>query len=199
MAGNRRLVDPDTWLVFCLRFGAMVDGMDRHSDSQAQRPQSLCTAARYSLIGLGVACTGLGIAGLLLPVMPGTVFLLIAAWAFSRSSERLHLWLYNHPRFGATIRDWHRFGMVPLRAKVLAIAMMSASVVYVAFEAADSWMTPLVLAAVMAPVALWIATRPSRVSGFGNEEKVEPPQLKIGLGPESPEQTDLRVAAQSRA
>lgn len=177
----------------------MIEGMDRSSDSQGRRPQSLCTAARYSLIGLGIACTGLGIAGLFLPVMPGTVFLLIAAWAFSRSSERLHLWLYNHPRFGTAIRDWHHFGLIPLRAKVLAIAMMSASVVYVALVAVESWMASAVLAAVIAPVALWIATRPSRIQESGYEGKVEPPLLKVGLQLEERRETGLQGTVQSRA
>lgn len=125
-------------------------------------PRALCAPARYGLIGLGCVCTGLGIAGLLLPVLPGTVFLLIAAWAFSRSSERLHLWLYHHPRFGRTIRGWHDHGLIPRKAKVLAIVMMTASVAYVAAATAEGWELPVILAMILAPVALWIATRPSR-------------------------------------
>ena len=148
----------------------MIGGMERDADRSG--PQSLCKAARYGLIGLGCACTALGVAGLFLPVMPGTVFLLIAAWAFSRSSERLHLWLYNHPRFGRSIRDWHRHGLIPLRAKVLAIAMMTASFAYVAATASDGWWLPFVLGAALAPVAVWIATRPSRIEEGADRKAV---------------------------
>ena len=59
-----------------------------------------CTWIRYGLITLGLASTGLGIAGIFLPVMPSTVFFLIALWAFSKSSRRLHEWLYTHPKYG---------------------------------------------------------------------------------------------------
>lgn len=60
-----------------------------------------CPGVRHGLMALGWVCVALGIAGLFLPVMPTTVFLLIAAWAFSHSSHRFHRWLYDHPRLGA--------------------------------------------------------------------------------------------------
>ena len=93
--------------------------------------------------------------------MPGTVFLLIAAWAFSRSSERLYLWLYNHPHFGRVIQDWHQYRAIPIRAKVLAITMMGASFTYVALTLNQNMIVPVLVGATLAPVAIWIATRPS--------------------------------------
>jgi uncharacterized membrane protein YbaN (DUF454 family) len=116
---------------------------------------------RYSMMALGLVCTVLGIIGIILPVMPGTVFLLIAAWAFSRSSERLHLWLYYHPRFGQTIRDWHLHRVIPVRGKLLAITMMAMSFAYVAVSQSPNWLVPALVGATLLPVAIWIATRPS--------------------------------------
>ena len=55
------------------------------------------------MLALGFVATGVGIAGVILPGLPGTVFLIIGLWAFSRSSERFQMWLFNHPRFGAPL------------------------------------------------------------------------------------------------
>lgn len=113
---------------------------------------------------LGLVSTLLGIVGVILPLMPGTVFLLIAAWAFSRSSIRLHAWLHQHPLLGRTIRDWRQHRIIPPKAKFLAIANMSAGFAYAVIVLGDTWIVPTVVGGTLVPVALWIATRPSRTS-----------------------------------
>lgn len=80
--------------------------------------------SRPVLIALGWMFVGLGFIGIFLPVMPTTVFLLIAAWCFVRSSERLHRWLVEHHLFGPFIRDYLAGKGMPLRAKVVALSMM---------------------------------------------------------------------------
>ncbi|HJM93884.1 MAG: YbaN family protein [Alphaproteobacteria bacterium] len=124
-------------------------------------------SARHLMLLLGFVCTAVGIAGLILPLLPGTVFLLIAAWAFSRSSERLHLWLFHHPRFGRTIRDWHYYRAIPTGAKLLAIVMMLGSFIYVAITCRDDWLITALVGATLALVAIWIATRPNAGQGRG--------------------------------
>ncbi|NQV60805.1 MAG: YbaN family protein [Alphaproteobacteria bacterium] len=124
------------------------------------QPRVPSTSMRRLMLALGLVCTALGIIGIILPIMPGTVFLLIAAWAFSRSSERLHLWLFQHPRFGRTIREWHLYGVIPARAKVLAITMMAGSFAYVAMTLNDNWIIPALVGGTLVPVAIWIASRP---------------------------------------
>jgi len=119
---------------------------------------------RHILLAVGWVCVGLGVAGMFLPVMPTTVFLLIAAWAFSKCSQRFHRWLYEHPRLGRPVRDWHEHGVIPVRAKAIAMAMMTASLLYVTLFVADSWTLPAVLAAVLGAVAAFILTRPSRIA-----------------------------------
>lgn len=119
------------------------------------------------MLALGFVATGVGIAGVILPGLPGTVFLIIGLWAFSRSSARFQMWLFNHPRFGAPLRAWHAHRVIPVRAKVAAVAMMVVSqamvTVWVAGDAAMAadWTVPAVSAAVLALVASWIVTRPS--------------------------------------
>ena len=121
---------------------------------------ALCQPARTLLAAFGALCVGLGILGLVLPGMPGTVFFLMALWAFSRSSQRLHVWLYTHPRFGTGLRNWHEHRVIPVRAKIAAVTMMTLSA-GLAVVMADSWMVPALAIAVMTPIGLWIATRPA--------------------------------------
>ena len=101
---------------------------------------------------------------MVLPVLPGTVFFLVALWAFSRSSPRFHGWLYHHPRLGAPLRQWHAHRAIPLRAKIMAVSMMAVSLLLVILYVAEDWVLPSVLGAVMAVVATYIVTRPHRIA-----------------------------------
>jgi hypothetical protein len=118
--------------------------------------------ARHALIALGWVCVGLGVIGLAVPGMPTTVFLIVALWAFSRSSERFHRWLYEHPRLGPPLKAWHTHGVIALRAKLLAVTVMASSLVIIA-AVSDSALGPLVLGVILVPIAVFIVTRPSRV------------------------------------
>ena len=123
-----------------------------------------CTGVRYGLFAFGWLNILLGVVGVFLPVLPSTIFLLLALWAFSKSSPRFHRWLYNHPRLGRTIRDWHAHRVIPAPAKALAVGMMAASLAFVTLFVAESWMLPAMLAAILSAVAGFILSRPSRVA-----------------------------------
>jgi len=118
---------------------------------------------RWMLAVFGWAMVGLGLIGVVVPGMPTTIFLLIALWAFSKSSKRFHAWLWTHPRFGPPLRAWREHKVIPRRAKILAVTMMTASFVYVAVFVAESWVPPALLAAVMAPAAAYIVGRASEI------------------------------------
>ena len=109
----------------------------------------------------GFIALGLGILGIPLPLLPTTPFLLLAAFCFSRSSERLHDWLVNHPRLGPPIKDWNEHGAIPFKTKLLATAMMAG-----AFGLAWAVGAPpiaLISQLVILPmVGLFIWTRPGR-------------------------------------
>jgi uncharacterized membrane protein YbaN (DUF454 family) len=134
---------------------------DETQDANTAPDGLACPGVRQGLMVFGWVNVGLGVAGLFLPVMPTTVFLLIAAWAFSRSSVRFHRWLYNHPRLGRSIRAWHQHRVIPLRAKVLAVAMMATSVAILALFVAEHWALPVGVGALLAVIAAYIVTRPS--------------------------------------
>ena len=115
---------------------------------------------RILWIGLGSLALALGLLGIVLPLLPTTPFLLLAAYAFARSSERLHDWLVTHPRLGRPIADWRREGAVSRRAKALALAAMA-----LAFGAgllADPGPTVLAIhAVVLLLAAAFVLTRPA--------------------------------------
>ena len=75
---------------------------------------------------LGLVFVALGFVGVFLPVLPTTPFLILAAACFARSSRRLESWLLDHPRFGPMLRDWRERGAIPWKAKLMALAGMSA-------------------------------------------------------------------------
>jgi uncharacterized membrane protein YbaN (DUF454 family) len=107
----------------------------------------------------------LGLAGVVLPVLPTTPFLLLALWAFARSSVRFHDWLYNHRYFGARLHDWHEHRVIPLRAKLTAWSVMTASMGYIVYQGTlPSWLL-LVAAASIGFGAGFIFYYPSRKNG----------------------------------
>lgn len=103
----------------------------------------------------------LGIIGIFVPLLPTTPFLLLAAYCFSNSSERLHSWLLNHKTFGPLIRDWEEHGVIRLRIKWIATISMCLLVSYpLIFKIEQMWLKGVV-AGTIACVLVFIWTRPS--------------------------------------
>lgn len=82
---------------------------------------------RMVWVACGALALALGVAGIVLPLLPTTPFVLLAAWCFARSSPRLHDWLVTHPRFGPLILNWTEHGAIPPRAKRLALLAIAAT------------------------------------------------------------------------
>jgi uncharacterized membrane protein YbaN (DUF454 family) len=126
---------------------------------------------RWIYLGLGWGFVALGMAGAVLPVLPTTPFLLLALWAFSRSSQRLHDWLYHHPRFGAPLRAWRDHRVIPLRAKIASVSAMSASMAYVSFFTPSPLWAKACMAACLLATGWWITTRPSRLPSSAQHDQ----------------------------
>ena len=94
---------------------------DDQTPTAAPRRNPVIKAA---YIGFGVVMVALGIIGAFLPLMPTTIFLIIAAWCFARSSPRLEAKLINS-RFGAPLRDWRDSGAISHSSKLLAVFCMA--------------------------------------------------------------------------
>ena len=79
---------------------------------------------RLLLLILGWLSLITGIIGAFLPPLPTTPLVLLAAWCFSKSSERFHTWLIEHKYFGPIVRDWQSADGIPRRARNRAIIFM---------------------------------------------------------------------------
>ena len=128
------------------------------------KPENLAQcSARWGLLAFAWVNVGLGMIGVVIPGMPTTIFLIIAVWAFSKSSVRFQRWLWDHKTFGPLIRAWHEHRLIPMKAKVMASVMMAASFIYVTFFVAESWVLPAVLAAVLVPSAAFVLSQASTI------------------------------------
>ena len=107
----------------------------------------------------GITALGLGILGITVPLLPTTPFLILAAFCFSKSSERLHTWLVTHRRFGPIIENWNRHGAISRRAKRLsALAMIAVFVISLAAGAGT--LVLVIQALVLSCAATFVLTRP---------------------------------------
>lgn len=104
----------------------------------------------------------IGAIGVVVPVLPTTPFLLISLWAFSQSSEKFHSWLYHHRFFGPPLRQWEQHGIIPVRAKTIALIMMATSATLVIYFTNTPWYGITAMLALMAVGALFILSRPSK-------------------------------------
>lgn len=108
---------------------------------------------------LAYASLGVGIVGIFVPGLPTTVFVLIAAWAASRGSARLHRWLLSHPRFGKAIADWQAYGAVSRKGKWMATLTMLACALIMLWCVPLAWVKAISIGS-MACVCTWLWTRP---------------------------------------
>lgn len=114
---------------------------------------------------LAYASLGIGLVAIVIPGLPTTEFILLAAWAATRSSPRLSAWLDNHKLFGPMLHNWRNGKVIQRRAKVSATLSMlfCAGVMLAVLD--HRW--PLFLAiGAMAMGNLWIWSRPERVSAL---------------------------------
>lgn len=117
---------------------------------------------RIVYFSLGWLFFGLGSLGVLLPVVPTTPFMILALWAFARSSLRFHHWLYHHRFFGPPLQQWERYRVIPLAAKIMSISVMLLSLVYLLLFTQSSIWIKIITLLLMAYGAGFILTKPSR-------------------------------------
>lgn len=115
---------------------------------------------RFVWLILGLISIGLAVIGIVLPLLPTVPFLLLAAFFFARSSERLHHWLLTHPTFGPFINNWNQSGAIHPKAKRLAtlsvVAVLGASILLKA-----SVIVIIIQCVTLSLVMLFIWTRPN--------------------------------------
>ncbi|VFR34834.1 Similar to hypothetical protein DUF454 [plant metagenome] len=129
------------------------------ADTHRLVPESRLARACYLV--LGFLFIGLGLIGAVLPVMPTTIFLILAAWCMARSSPRMEAWLLSHPTFGPTLRDWQRNGAISRKGKALACTGMTAGYVIFWLSVRPQWPLATVVGVFMAACAAYVLSRPA--------------------------------------
>ena len=113
------------------------------------------------LLIVGWLCVGLGFVGIFIPGIPTTIFLIIALWAFARSSKRFHAWLLNHQRFGPILRNWESHKVVPIKAKIVMVILQILVVIMVQYTFNSLFIT-VTLLIVLILVASYVISLPSK-------------------------------------
>lgn len=111
---------------------------------------------------LGFVSVATAVAGLFMPVIPTTGPVLLAGFAFSRSSERFDGWLVDHRYFGPIIRDWRAGLGFTIRAKVVAVAAIVASFTLTLTVAITGMEGRIAMIALALAIASYVVTRPTK-------------------------------------
>jgi uncharacterized membrane protein YbaN (DUF454 family) len=114
---------------------------------------------RLTLILIGLLSIVLGALGIFVPLLPTTPFLLLAAFAFANSSERMHQWLLDHNIFGPLIDDWRQYRAISRRAKIVSILSMVAIILISALMSAPTYVV-VIQALVLSATATFVLSRP---------------------------------------
>ena len=109
---------------------------------------------KYLLIILGSISLVLGVIGIFLPLLPTTPFLLLTAALYVRSSENLYQWLIHQKYLGTYIRNFREHKAIPLRAKIISVTMVWATLLYCAIGISKNlWLSILLL--ILATAISW--------------------------------------------
>ena len=104
---------------------------------------------------LGSVALALGVVGIFLPLLPTTPFLLLAAALYLKGSPQLYEWLINHPRLGEYIRNFREYRAIPLRAKIVSVALLWLTIGYCILSVVDEWWWAQLLMAILAVAITW--------------------------------------------
>ncbi len=134
---------------------------------------------RWLWFALGWLMVALGVIGALLPVMPTTIFLILAVGCFARCSPALEQRLLSHPRYGPTLRLWREQGAISRRGKAFASGGMAFGFVMFCWGARPGWALLLGVGLLFAASAAYVLSRPS-------PRPLAPPAVPPSSAPDGP-------------
>ena len=115
---------------------------------------------RWSLMFAGTVFVGIGILGMFLPLLPTTVFFLMAAWCYARSSRRFYDWLHHNRIFGKYLKNYREGKGISRSSKISTIVILWSGILYSIFVT-QSTVIHLVLLAIAVGVTIHIITIPT--------------------------------------
>ena len=126
---------------------------------------------KYVYMAFGFFCLGMAYIGFVVPGIPFSIFLVMAAWAFSKSSKRMHDWLYSHPWFGEFLTNWTSKQVFPQKGKYAMIIVMTSSLAFLWYSTGNikavAWSGSFMLL-----VAIWAWRYPSTLEEHAKRTKL---------------------------
>ena len=119
---------------------------------------------------LGMFCLGMAYVGLVTPGIPFSIFLVIAAYSFGKSSQRMHNWIYNHKYFGPFLTNWTEKRIFPTKMKYMMVFVMSTTVV-ITYVATLNILAVLYSSIFMSLVAVWAWKYPGSIEEYEKRVK----------------------------
>ena len=114
---------------------------------------------RLAALILAYFFLALAVVGVFLPGLPTVPFLILTAWFAARGSDRLHGWLYAHPRLGKLLIDWEQQRAISLTSKVVAVLMLIVSWVVIYNHFDNTWGLAS-FAVIFVAIATFLVSRP---------------------------------------
>lgn len=109
----------------------------------------------------GLLFLGLAAVGAIVPLLPTTIFVILAAGCFARGSPRLEARILAHPQFGPLVRDWRARGAIPPRGKAFAVGGLAGGFMVFCTTAQPELPLVFMVGALLVLTGLWIVSRPS--------------------------------------
>jgi uncharacterized membrane protein YbaN (DUF454 family) len=131
-----------------------------HQGMPLSDEQPTASVWRLPLLAAGWIFVGLGIVGAFLPVMPTTIFMILALACFAKASPRLAQWLLDHPQFGPPLRAWKEEGAISPKAKRIAVIAMAVSWGIVV-ATSHGFAVSAIVGVILVAVAAYVWTRPT--------------------------------------
>ena len=127
------------------------------------------------LIFVGTVCVALGVLGMFLPLLPTTVFLLMAAYCYSKSSERFHSWLLTNRWCGAYISNYKSGRGISIRQKISTISILWLSIGFsIWIMSAGFWLSLLLIA-----IAVGVTLHLVLIKTYRPETSTQPSNSKL--------------------
>ena len=114
------------------------------------------TLRKWFLVSVGTLSVALGTVGIVVPLLPTTPLLLLAAACFFRSSDRLYGWLISHRLFGSYIRNYREHRAVTWQTKAFTLLLLWIAIGYSVLMIINSWVIRTILLAIALAVSIHV-------------------------------------------
>ena len=141
-----------------------MSGTEHHDDVHGAHRADLHPSllVRMVLWTVGSIALLLALIGIVVPGLPSTPFVLVAAACYARASARFYSWLVHNPTFGPLIREWRLHRSIPWRIKIVAVTTMSLTICLSIWTLAGKPWLQGMLALIGTATGIWLWRLPSR-------------------------------------